>query len=352
VITVQDRIVVHAGDLALLRTLLRERYLPGAEARGLTLVGTGVSPPVLAANAPVTLWLRWQIADVGAWWAMRAQSGTPEVVAFWAEVDGFCLERERCYPCEPDALGAEQPVDESDAAVATRGYRETAQLALRDGLGAEQVTAFAEELQRAAQTLPGTEAVSLARNYAPEYAAGDFTLDLLYADDASAKAARQSAVWRDAIAPALDTHCAAVHALALDTIGAGLREPALSGSVKRTAFFRLLPGVGGETAVRFERDLLEMPLHIPEIRNWRLSRAIAADWCRVGEAPWSYVWEQEFADLNGLIGPYMVHPHHWGHIDRWFDPESGVQAIDARLSHAFSPLSSSLMSLEAVPQSR
>ncbi|MCB1844642.1 MAG: hypothetical protein KDI09_16895, partial [Halioglobus sp.] len=99
------------------------------------------------------------------------------------------------------------------------------------------------------------------------------------------------------------------------------------------------------------RDLLDMPLHIPEICNWRLSRASPAPWCRAEDAPWSYVWEQEFAHLEDLTGPYMINPHHWGHVDRWFDPESGVQAIDARLSHAFSPLGSSLLALEAVKDS-
>ncbi|MEZ5569322.1 MAG: hypothetical protein R3E54_13430 [Halioglobus sp.] len=82
---------------------------------------------------------------------------------------------------------------------------------------------------------------------------------------------------------------------------------------------------------------LDMPLHIPEICNWRLSGRArhhgAALRMRLGA-----MWEQEFAHLEDLTGPYMINPHHWGHVDRWFDPESGVQAIDARLSHAFSLL--------------
>ena len=133
----------------------------------------------------------------------------------------------------------------------------------------------------------------------------------------------------------------------METLGAGLRDSGLKNAIKRTAYFRLLPGTDDATARRFEQDLLEMPMQIPEILNWRLSRAEALPWNQNEVAPWTYVWEQEFAKLEDLLGPYMTHPHHWAHIDRWFDPESGVQAVDTRLSHAFSPLQESLIAKES-----
>lgn len=351
-ITVQDRIVVEASDLERLETMLHERYVAGAAARGLTLMASHISPPVATANHPLTLWLRWEVADVGAWWAMRAQSGTPEVAAFWQEVDTFCQSRERIYLTDQGATQIPQ-VDTGQAApVTTRGYRETAQLALREDAGPEGGEALEQVLQRAAESLPGLEVSTLARNFAPEYAAGHFTWDLLFPDVATAELARASPFWTGKVAPALEKYCGAVHALALDTINAGLCAPNIANGVKRTAFFRLLPGVAADTAARFEGDLLEMPAHITEIRNWRLSRAEPAAWNRSDDAAWTYIWEQEFADLEGLTGPYMAHPHHWAHIDRWFDPESGDQAIDARLSHAFSPFGTSLLARELVPASR
>ena len=88
---------------------------------------------------------------------------------------------------------------------------------------------------------------------------------------------------------------------------------------------------------------------IPEILNWRLSRARVLPWDNAGVSPWTYVWEQEFASLDDLLGPYMMHPHHWAHIDRWFDLESGVQALDVNLSHAFCPVAQSILSAEATP---
>jgi hypothetical protein len=100
-------------------------------------------------------------------------------------------------------------------------------------------------------------------------------------------------------------------------VDAGAREPGLAGGVKRTALFRVLPGVPDEARERFERDTLEMAAQIPAIVNWRLSRAVPLDWDAPEGAPWSYVWEQEL--------------------------ESGSQVIDAALCHAFTSLDNSLI---------
>ena len=69
------------------------------------------------------------------------------------------------------------------------------------------------------------------------------------------------------------------------------------------------------------------------------------DWDASDVAPWSYVWEQEYATLEGLTVDYMVHPHHWAFVDRSFDTESGAQLIDAALCHAFCPLGQGFINL-------
>lgn len=347
-IIVQDRIEVAAADLERLQQMFRERYQEAAAQRGLEFVESLISPPVRMQNATSTMWLRWQVADAQAWWAMRAQSGDPAVAAFWAEVDSFCISRERLYLSSATAAELSAAEDVSAYLVETRGHRETAQLLLREGVTDSGRSELVAVLEGAARQLPELEAASLAENMAPEYAAGHYTWDLLFPNQEAAEAARNSDVWEKQIEPALAHYCQVQHALAMETIGAGLRRPGLENGIKRTAYFHLMPEVTTEVAERFERDLLEMPAHIPSILNWRLSRAQALPWNNAEEAPWTYVWEQEFEDLDGLTGPYMVHPHHWAHIDRWFDPESGVQAVDVRLSHAFSSLPQSLITHEAV----
>ncbi|MBM68497.1 MAG: hypothetical protein CME43_03355 [Haliea sp.] len=344
-ITVQDEIVLQAQHLSAVEALFQTRYRKAAEARGMHFQSLQVSPPVAIAEAPVTLWLRWTITDPAAWWGMRAQSGTAEVAAFWAAVDKQSLSRRRTYLMKPDAAALTLPTAGRSTAT-SRGYRETAQLQIREG-GAD---ALQQALSLWLPQLPGLASSELGNNLAPEYAAGHLTLDLLYPDAAAAARAQASDVWQCQILPELSRTCTAVHALALATVGAGLREPDLAGGIKRTAFFRLQSGRDTATAEAFERDLLAMPEHIHEIRNWRLSRAVPVEWQHAGCAPWTWVWEQEFRTVDDLLGPYMLHPHHWAHIDRWFDPESGAQAIDTALSHAFSPFGSSVLARELVAQ--
>jgi hypothetical protein len=342
VITVQDRIDVAPEQLPRLRAMLRERYLPGALARGLRLEEELVSPPLVLADQCNTLWLRWSLPDAGAFWAMRFRSGDPAVAAFWREVDAFVIARERCFLVSADAQ-LPGPQDVSAFLASPTQWRETAQLYLREGRPAEDINAFEIELADACATLPGLATMRIGQNMVPEYGAGHFTLDLVYPDPATAEAARAGAAWREQVLPLLSAQCRAVSALGLGTVGAGARAPDLANGIKRTALFRLLPEVSPEAQDRFERDTLEMAAQIPAILNWRLSRAIALDWDASGCAPWSYVWEQEYATLDGLTVDYMVHPHHWAHVDRSFDPESGVQIIDTALCHAFCPLEASVI---------
>lgn len=341
-IVIQDRIEVAGTELPRLQALLEARYLPGASARGLELLDQLVTPPLVLADQPNVLWLRWKLPDAGAFWAARFQSADPAVVAFWAEVDSFVTRRDRHYLVPADSALPE-PEDISSYAVEPRAWRETAQLYLRPGLSETEREAFTGILDRAQDELPGVAATALGQNCVPEHGAGDYTWDLVYPDGAAADAARASRFWRDEVLPALDRCCRARSALGLQTLGAGARDPGLAAGVKRTALFRLLPAVSAERQTRFARDTLEMAAQIPTIRNWRLSRALPLDWDASEVAPWTYVWEQEYTSLDGLNVDYMVHPHHWAHIDRWFDPESGVQIIDTALCHAFAPLTRSII---------
>ncbi|MDV6240320.1 antibiotic biosynthesis monooxygenase family protein [Rhodococcus opacus] len=71
-------------------------------------------------------------------------------------------------------------------------------------------------------------------------------------------------------------------------------------------------------------------LHVRTIGTSQLSRVHES----AGSARWTHVWEQEYANLDGLLGPYMTHPYHWAHIDRWFGPERGPRIV-TRLCQGF-----------------
>lgn len=112
---------------------------------------------------------------------------------------------------------------------------------------------------------------------------------------------------------------------------AGFAVPGATGSVYRVLLLRVAPGTPRATIERFEADLLRMPRYLPSIRSWQLSRVTRG----TGSSPWTHVWEQEFTDLDGLTGPYLMHPVHWAHVDRWFDPECPEVIVRDRICHSF-----------------
>ncbi|MFO0688109.1 MAG: Dabb family protein [Myxococcota bacterium] len=355
-----DRIAVRAQDRARLEERLRDDYLPGAARRGLVFVDAWISPPFDLVEEPVTLFVRWRVADVPAWWAMRSAAGDPAVTAFWASIEPIVVSRERRYLVE-EALGAGAPGGPARAPEASwpapiatapyevrmHGWRETVQVHLPKTASAAEVKAVETCLAEAGPALPGIEGAWVAANLVADYGAGHLTWDLRFPDRTTATAARASTTWRERIAPMLERSCASWTALGLETVGAGLARPGLKEGIKRTALFRALPGIEPARLDRWERDLLEMPAHVPAIVNWRLSRAIPLDWSKSAVPAWTHVWEQEYEQLEGLTVDYMVHPHHWAHVDRWFDPESGSQIIDTALCHAFSPMAGAVLTGDA-----
>lgn len=351
-VVVQDQINLAAADLPRLRRLVEERYLPAARARGLILMDSGISPPLALGRQTNTLWLRWQLADIGAFWTMRAMAGMDAgVAAFWAEVDGFCPARQRDF-LRPEGLAdAPLPAPQPVAPFLTqpRGWRETAQLHLRPKADAATQEALEAALARITE-LPGVLDAHLGRNLMVAHGAGHYTWDVRYESAEAATAAKATPLWSQDLGPLLAREVATIECLGLETVGAGSRQPDLAAGIKRTALFRLLPGVSPEKRAAFEQGLLEMPAYIPEIVNWRLSRAMVPSAADTPARPeWDYVWEQEYTNLEGLNVAYMIHPHHWAYLDGYFDPESGRQMVETRLCHAYCPLQPSILGRESIP---
>jgi hypothetical protein len=107
-------------------------------------------------------------------------------------------------------------------------------------------------------------------------------------------------------------------------------QPAL-GTVYRTLLLRVAPDSDETTIERFENDLRLLPRYVSAITAWQLSRVESA----IGQSPWTHVFEQEFRDLDGLMGPYLMHPIHWAYVDRWFDPECPEVIVRDRVCHSF-----------------
>nr|WP_279219392.1 Dabb family protein [Rhodococcus erythropolis] len=67
------------------------------------------------------------------------------------------------------------------------------------------------------------------------------------------------------------------------------------------------PDAGAGAVEQFETDLLRMPHPVDTICGWQPSRVSRAE----GTSQWAHVWEQEFADLEGLTAQYLARPVHW-----------------------------------------
>jgi hypothetical protein len=113
--------------------------------------------------------------------------------------------------------------------------------------------------------------------------------------------------------------------------GVATRNGSNAGTVYRALLLRVQPDTDPGTVARFEDELRSMPRYIPGIRAWQLSRVDDA----IGTAQWTHVFEQEFSDVDGLMGPYLMHPIHWAVVDRWFDPECPDVIIRDRVCHSF-----------------
>lgn len=162
-----------------------------------------------------------------------------------------------------------------------------------------------------------------------------------FGGDLLAHFAFDSAVQRDAFGAALVPLLAGDAADGADYQGSpdGKQAPDLANGVYRVLLLSVDEGSDLAAVEQFEAETRMMPHYIPAIRNWQLSRADAA----VGERRWTHVWEQEYAGVEGLLGPYMLHPYHWARIDRWFDPECPDRIVDPRLCHSFCTLEASIL---------
>lgn len=119
-----------------------------------------------------------------------------------------------------------------------------------------------------------------------------------------------------------------------------VQSPAITG-IQRTLLLHVLDGSDPGEVARFEQQLADMGRYIDTIRNSSLS-GVDEVWGGTGR-PWTHVWEQEFASLDGLTGPYMQHAYHWGVVDTWFDPQAPNHLVDTTIVHAMCTLERSIL---------
>jgi stress responsive alpha/beta barrel protein len=202
--------------------------------------------------------------------------------------------------------------------------RETIQLFVAADADAASIEICVDDLLRARSDI---QQWHLGRNLEGSWGAGTYTLDLLW----RAGAPSDQSIIEFTRVPGF----VSADRVTYQSIGSGMRDTTLRNGIWRTLLLRARPGIDAQQVRGLEQDLLRMPNYMQGIRNWNLSRVTSP-------SSWTHVWQQEYHRIDDLMGEYLLHPFHWGWVDRWFDPEFPEWTVD-HLSHAFCALKSSVL---------
>jgi len=169
--------------------------------------------------------------------------------------------------------------------------------------------------------------------YPNVYNGGDYIWHLQFADEAAYRAWQADAAGGKAVDALVadPSQVKLAESAAYEGGRSGSKPGGLNKGAYRTLFLSVNKAPNQAAIEKFDRETYMMGVYIPTIKNWQVSRVKEAS----GSRPWTHIWEQEYEDISGLHGAYMLHPHHWGHIDRWYDPECTDYMIDTFLCHTF-----------------
>ena len=103
---VLDELRLRPGQTEAFLDAFEGEYRPGAEARGMELLHTWVTPPEGPPDQGESVLLVWRLDGVAGFWRMRSQNAAPEVLDWWRRCEEFVVERSRRYAVEPAARDA------------------------------------------------------------------------------------------------------------------------------------------------------------------------------------------------------------------------------------------------------
>ncbi len=197
------------------------------------------------------------------------------------------------------------------------------------------------EAVRAADGELDVLAVDAARATPNSHRAGDVMLLGAFVDSDAAARAREHPYVASVVRPLVDACAAHVETVRYPQGPARLQQPDLTGGIHRTLLLHVARDTDPNLVERFELELADMPRYVDSIRNSSLSRVESMSGSLGPD--YTHVWEQEFVDLDGLTGPYMMHGYHWSLVDPWFDAQSPSAIVDSVLIHASCALRHSIL---------
>ncbi|MCV7343270.1 Dabb family protein [Mycolicibacterium rhodesiae] len=312
-----DRVVTAPGCAQSFVDSYLSGYAPGARDRGMELRDVLVSPAILFDDRPNVVTITWSLPSPQAWWQMtwRARPD-PTVARWWEGVSELVVERSRSVATRSHDIDHTETLEPMPAA--RNGSPTVAVTRLLDVVESERPRVL-NALRTAAEAGDPLRAL-VEPTDAGSRNGGDILVHLRFPDlNAWARSDFDDAL-RD---PAITNVNGVTYR------GTPLRRG--TGTVYRALLLRVPPEVPADRVSAFEHELAMMPRYVSTIRAWQLSPVDEA----VGTTGWTHVFEQEFTDVDGLMGPYLMHPIHWAVVDRWFDPETTDMIVRDRVCHSF-----------------
>ena len=319
---VVDRVVTAPGCAQRFIDAYLAGYAPAARERGMSLRDVLVSPPIWFDDQTNVVTITWTLRDAAAWWQMtwRGRSD-PTLAQWWDSITDLVVSRERSVATAPEtaAPAAEVAVSGTTAAAEQPAFCVTRLVDVAES-DRERVV----ETLRAAARGSGAVAHVVEPTLPGSRNGGDILVHLRF---------HSQDMWEQSTFDDCLADSAITHVNGATYRGTPTRRGA--GTVYRALLLRVDPAVDAATVARFEGELASMPGFVSTITAWQLSRVDTS----MGTSAWTHVFEQEFTDVDGLLGPYLMHPIHWTVVDRWFDPETTDVIVRDRLCHSFCELS-------------
>ncbi|QRY53465.1 Dabb family protein [Mycolicibacterium septicum] len=314
-----DRVVTTPGCAQKFIDVYLSGYAPGARERGMTLRDVLVSPPIWFDDRSNVVTITWILPSPQDWWQMTWQGRPdPTVARWWDSITDLVVERTRSVASAAEAVdaAATPALAGTSTGATTLGVTRLLDVAEPERNRVLHALRTAAERSGASRalvepTLPGS------RN------GGDILVHLRFPSQESWEKSDFDEILAD---PAISRVNGATYR------GAPVRRG--SGTVYRALLLRVPDDVETGAVATFESELATMPRYVQTIAAWQLSRVEQA----IGTSAWTHVFEQEFTDVDGLMGPYLMHPIHWAVVDRWFDPETTDIIVRDRVCHSFCAL--------------
>lgn len=355
---VVEEVTLVAGSLDGFLRRFSEVYQPEVERRGYRLAHCMVSPPIDIDGEPVRLRMVWSLdglvtarAASPRWDLRLVRDASPEATAFWDGEGAHVVDRIRqvmrvleppfatsvSIPAPAAGTTANVPAPVAGAAIRCIVLVHVAEHVAGDTALLAQV---AGELQDALRSELGDVLqythISPHRDVSP--VGGHMTWDVVIHSDAGpAFTAAVSAV-KSALVESVRT----LDAVAVTPLSGAVPEPGLRDLTLRTLLFRVPEDARPGGAEELEDALVGMVDHIPAIRNWSLSR-VAPLTEHPGIPRWTHAWEQEYAEVDGLVHDYLEALYHWAHVDAFYDSDDPRGVVEMPLAHVFGPAAESVL---------